>query len=82
MQRNLFPSDRMIVSLRRTFHTERREEGVHVDGEDDVPQPSVRDSREDVARVTPCKDLIQVWSFEGSLRDSDSLELLLFGDPF
>ncbi|TNM88322.1 hypothetical protein fugu_004576 [Takifugu bimaculatus] len=39
VQRNLFPSDRMIVSLRKMFHTERREEKVHVDSEDDVPQP-------------------------------------------
>lgn len=76
MQRNLFPSDRMIVSLRKTCHTEQREERVHLDGEDDAPQPSVRDNREDVAKVTPCKNLVQVWSFEGSLRDSDSLELL------
>lgn len=73
VQRNLFPSDRMIISLRKTFHTERREEKVHEDSEDDVPQPSVKGrkrppldtrNREDVTKVTPCKNLVQVWSFE------------------
>lgn len=92
VQRNLFPSDRMIVSLRKMFHTERREEKVHVDSEDDVPQPSVREkkhppldtrNREYITKkVTPYKNLIQVWSLEGFLKDSDLLELLLCEDPF
>lgn len=73
VQRNLFPSGQMIISLRKRFHTERRED-VHVDSEDDVPQPSVRGktrppldthNREDITKkVTPFKNLIQVWSFE------------------
>lgn len=74
VQRNLFPSDQMIISLRETFHTEPREENVHVDSEDDVPQPPVRGktrppldthNREDTTKkVTPYKNLMQVWSFE------------------
>eukprot|EP00066_Takifugu_rubripes_P026113 XP_011615379.1 PREDICTED: uncharacterized protein FLJ43738-like [Takifugu rubripes] len=69
VQRNLFPSDRMIVSLRKMFHTERREEKVHVDSEDDVPQPSVREKKRPpldtrnreytTKKVTPYKNLIQ-----------------------
>lgn len=91
VQRDLFPSDQMIISLRKMFHTERREEKVHVDNEDDVPQPPVRDkkrppldppNREDTTRkVTPHKNSIQVWSFEGVLKDSDLLALLLFEEP-
>lgn len=74
VQRNLFPSDRMILSLRKTLHTERREEKVHVDSEDEVPQPSVRgktrpplDTRNRAyitRKATPCKNLIQVRSSE------------------
>ncbi|XP_029683379.1 uncharacterized protein FLJ43738 isoform X2 [Takifugu rubripes] len=69
VQRNLFPSDRMIVSLRKMFHTERREEKVHVDSEDDVPQPSGRERKRPpldtrnreytTKKVTPYKNLIQ-----------------------
>lgn len=78
VQRNLFPSDRMIISLRKMFHTERREGQVHLGSEDDVPPPLDTRNREDIIeKVPPCKDLVQVWSFERFLKDSDLLELHL-----
>lgn len=74
VQRNLFPSGEMVLSLRKMFHTEQLEDKVHVDTEDDVPQPPVRrkkcppldtHNRGYIMKgITLYKNFIQVWSFE------------------
>lgn len=72
VQKNLLPSDEMIISLRKTFHTEQREDKVHVDAEAVAPEPAVRrknrppmDTRNRAyaaKTAAPCKNFIQVLS--------------------
>lgn len=74
MQENLFPSEEMIFSLRRTFHTPQQEDKGHVHTEVDAPPPAVRRKtrppldtgrRASTRTVSACKNFIQVWSLEG-----------------